>query len=74
MRRYSIIISPDVDEGGFVVTVPALPGCVTQADTVEDAIARAHEAIAGHIEALELTGQPVPEERVAPRIASVLVT
>jgi predicted RNase H-like HicB family nuclease len=73
VRRYSIIITSDIDEGGFVVTVPALPGRVTQADTIEDAITRAHEAIAGHIEALELTGQPVPEERVAPQIASVLV-
>jgi len=28
--QYTIILHPDTDEGGYTVTVPALPGCVTQ--------------------------------------------
>jgi len=58
---YTIHIEP-AEEGGFVVTVPALPGCVTEADSDEQAIANAHEAIEGFIEALVLAGQPIPIE------------
>jgi antitoxin HicB len=42
--------------------VPALPGCVTQAETYEEAVAMAHEAIEGFVEALALAGEPVPKE------------
>ncbi len=62
MRRYAITIHPDVEEGGYWVTVPALPGCVTQGETLEEAIAMAREAIALHIEGLLEAGEPVPEE------------
>jgi len=29
MRTYTIVLDPDPDEGGYTVTVPALPGCIT---------------------------------------------
>ena len=35
----------DLESGGFTVTVPSLPGCVTDGETIEDALARAREAI-----------------------------
>jgi len=73
MYEYTIILQPDREEGGYVVTVPALPGCVTEGDTVEEAIANAEEAIAGYIESLKLAGEPIPEETVPPRIAKVRV-
>ena len=62
MRRYTILLTPDTEEGGYVVEVPALPGCRTQGDTLEEAIANAREAIAGWIEAAEKHGEVVPEE------------
>jgi hypothetical protein len=31
MRNYTIVLDPDVEEGGYTVTVPALPGVVTEA-------------------------------------------
>ena len=37
--EYTISLHPDIDEGGYTVTVPALPGCVTQGETIEEAIA-----------------------------------
>jgi len=58
---YTIHIEP-ADEGGFVVTVPALAGCVTEGDTYEQAIANAHEAIEGFLEALTKAGEPIPTE------------
>ncbi len=33
--RYTIVLDPDVEEGGYTVTVPALPGVVTQGETVD---------------------------------------
>jgi len=61
---YTILIHPaDPDEGGFWVEVPALPGCVTQGETVEECVERAREAIEGHLEALTKAGQPIPIEQ-----------
>ena len=46
MRTYTIIVEP-AEEGGYTVTVPALPGCVTQGETISQCIERAQEAIQG---------------------------
>jgi antitoxin HicB len=74
MRRftYRIHLEPAA-EGGFTVTVPALPGCITEADTYEQAIANAREAIEGFVEALELPGQPVPIEAAPTDAVDALV-
>ncbi len=58
---YIVRIEP-AEEGGYDAYVPALPGCVTQAATYEDAVAMAQEAIEGFVEALALAGEPVPTE------------
>jgi predicted RNase H-like HicB family nuclease len=71
--EYTIILEPDTEEGGYVVTVPALPGCVTEGDTYAEAIAMARDAIRGYIESLKLAGEPVPEETAEPRTAKVQV-
>jgi predicted RNase H-like HicB family nuclease len=49
MPSYLIILNPDRENGGYTVSVPALPGCVTHGETVEDAIANAREAIAAYL-------------------------
>lgn len=58
---YTILLHPDPEEGGYTVTVPALPGCITQGETLEEAIAMAKEAISLHAEGLIARGRPVPE-------------
>ncbi len=50
------------EDGGYTVTVPALPGCITEGDTWEQAIANAEEAIAGFVETLQKLGKPIPLE------------
>jgi predicted RNase H-like HicB family nuclease len=67
IHHYTIILHPDRDEGGYTVTVPALPGCVTQGETLEEAIAMAKDAIRLYIDALILDGMPVPEEHEHPQ-------
>jgi predicted RNase H-like HicB family nuclease len=71
--RYTIILHPDPDEGGYTVTVPALPGVVTQGETLEEAIAMAKDAIRLHVAALRADGEPVPEEREHPQAITISV-
>ena len=60
-RTYRILLTPE-DEGGFSVSVPALPGCFTQGETIEEAIEMAKDAISLYIESLEADGEPVPDD------------
>jgi predicted RNase H-like HicB family nuclease len=72
-RRYSVVLIPEPEEGGYSVVVPSLPGCVTQGETIEEAIAMAQDAIAGWILVAEKHGEPVPEEHEPPTIVTVNV-
>ena len=58
---YTVHLEP-AEEGGFVVTVPALPGCMTQGETYDEALEMARDAIQGWIETLDQLGLPVPLE------------
>lgn len=49
-------------EGGFIVTVPILPGCITEGDTLDEAISRAKEAIEVYIEELQDRGEVVQDD------------
>jgi predicted RNase H-like HicB family nuclease len=71
MRKYTIILEPDEEEGGYAVTVPALQGCVTQGETVTQCVERAQEAIIGHIKSLQAAGEPVPEETARPQAITI---
>ena len=71
MRRYAIILHPDTEQGGYWVTVPTLPGCISQGDTIEQAIANAREAIRLHVEGLIERGENAPEEPEHPQVVIV---
>jgi antitoxin HicB len=49
-------------EGGYVASVPALPGCHTQGETLEEAERNVKEAVALYLESLVAHGEPIPEE------------
>ncbi|MCX6595734.1 MAG: type II toxin-antitoxin system HicB family antitoxin [Acidobacteria bacterium] len=49
-------------EGGYVASVPALHGCHTQGETLEEAEQNIKEAIALYLESLAEHGEPIPEE------------
>ena len=69
--RYSVLLIPDIEDGGYTVTVPALPGCITEGDTVEEALINAREAIACRLQGLALDGEPIPEEGMSPQLVAV---
>jgi len=61
-RRLSVGLPEPDPDGGYFVTVPALPGCFTRGSTVEECRVRAVEATEARIAGLQSDGQPVPEE------------
>jgi len=70
-RQYAVILHPDLEQGGYWVAVPALPGCVSQGDTLELAIANIREAMALHISGLLADGDDVPEEIAHPQLVTI---
>jgi antitoxin HicB len=69
MRRYSVVLMPD--EGGYSVVVPALPGCVTQGDSVPEALERARDAIEVYLEDATAHDEDIPVEE-GPALLCVL--
>lgn len=65
-----VIIYPGED-GYWVAECPSLPGCISQGQTKQDAIANIREAIQGYIAALEQDNLPVPEERFETLVVAV---
>jgi predicted RNase H-like HicB family nuclease len=70
--NYTVIMTPD-ETGGYVVTCPALPGLVTEGDTIEEARAMAHEAILCYLEGLQKLGKPLPTDNVITEAVTVKV-
>jgi antitoxin HicB len=60
--RYTVLFEP-AEEGGYVVTCPALPGLVTEGDTLEEAREMAQDAIKAYLESLHKDGRPIPEDK-----------
>lgn len=58
---YRMEIVEDRDEGGFVVSYPDLPGCITCGETVESAVANAQDAKRAWLEAALEDGIPIRE-------------
>ena len=50
------------EEGGFTVTVPALPGCITEGDNIDEALAMAKEVIELYVEELKSRGEDIPDD------------
>ena len=70
MPRYTVVLFTGPD-GGYTAVVPSLPGCVTEGDTLEEALAMAKQAIELYLESAADHGEEVMEERHPPVIATV---
>ncbi|MEO8884826.1 MAG: type II toxin-antitoxin system HicB family antitoxin [Mucilaginibacter sp.] len=56
---YKVLLKPE-PEGGYTVNVPALPGCITYGETLEEAKINAQEAIELYVESLKEHGEDIP--------------
>ena len=61
IHNYTIFLEP-AEEGGYIVTCPALPGLVTEGDTLDEAREMAADAIRGYLESLRKDGELIPQE------------
>lgn len=61
---FTVMIEPN-DPDGYLVTCPALPGLVTQGETLDEAYAMAADAIEGYLQSLIKHGEPIPADKVA---------
>jgi predicted RNase H-like HicB family nuclease len=59
--KYTVVLQREND-GGYVATVPALPGCVSQGDTREEALKNIEEAMELYLEDVKAAGEPIPTE------------
>ena len=50
--KVKVVLEPSED-GGFTAHVPSLPGCISEGDTVEEALANVQEAISLYLEPVE---------------------
>jgi len=62
--RLKVVLEPS-DEGGFTVYVPSLPGCISEGETVEEALANIREAVELYLEPVD--DDLVTDERTAVR-------
>jgi len=58
---FKVILEPDEDIGGYVISCPALPGCYTQGDTIDEALENIKEAILLCLEDLQSQDRPIPD-------------
>ena len=59
--RFTVVLERE-DDGGFVASVPALPGCVSQGDSRDEAMKNVRQAIEVYIEDCRESGEPIPSE------------
>jgi len=73
LRRVRVMLEPN-DLGGYTVTVPLLPGCISEGDTKEEALTNIREAIELYVESLQADWEPIPsEESVEETVVEVAV-
>jgi len=60
--EYTVILEPNQDEPGYTASVPALPGCISVGDTLEEALDSARDAIELWIRMARNRGEPVPQD------------
>ena len=61
IMRFTVVLEKDED-GIYVATVPALPGCISDGQTVEEAMSNIKEAIRGFIEDMKADGETIPHD------------
>ncbi len=71
--EYTAIFEP-AEEGGYVVSVPALPGCSTQGDTFEEAVANIKDAVEGYLAVLKEEGEEIPQPQSDVVITKISIT
>lgn len=60
-HRFTVRPLSDAEGGGYLIEFPDLPGCMSDGETVQEAIENGVDAMRGRIQVMEAEGRPVPE-------------
>ena len=58
---FTVLLEPDEETGGYVISCPSLPGCYSQSDTLDEALENVKEAILLCLEDMQAQDQPIPD-------------
>ena len=72
-RTHTVVLEADEESGAFTVTVPLLPGCITEGADRQEALAMAAEAIGLVLEHMAAENEPLPAEVRPPELATLTV-
>ncbi|WP_061232513.1 type II toxin-antitoxin system HicB family antitoxin [Leptospira noguchii] len=61
MISYPAVLTEDEQEGGYTVEFPDLPGCITEGDTLEQALGYAKDALSLYLESIDSRKLPIPQ-------------
>ncbi len=73
MHRYTVVLTTEPEEGGYRVSVPALLGCYSQGESLDEALTNIREAIELYLESLAADGLPPPPDADSPILREVVV-
>jgi len=71
--QYTAIFEPDIEAGGYTVTIPSLPGCISEGDSFEQALKNIKEAASLYLEVMRTKKEEILREEKGVIIASVQV-
>ena len=60
--KFTVILTPDEEDGGYVVECPVIAGCISEGDTVEEALGNIKEAIEACLESMVERQEPLPQD------------
>ena len=71
--QYTAVFEPDKETGGYSVTIPSLPGCISEGDTFEEALKNIQEAANLYLEVMRKKNEGIIREEKGVIIAPVQV-
>lgn len=72
-HQYTAVFEPDIKSGGFTVTIPTLPGCISEGNNFEQALKNIQEAAGLYIETMQNKNFDIPKQEKGIVIAPVEV-
>lgn len=73
IHQYTAVFQPDLDAGGYTVTIPSLPGCISEGDNFEEAQENIKEAASLYLEVMQEQRDPVIQEDQGVIIAPIQI-
>lgn len=70
--NYRVILEP-AEEGGYTITVPSLPGCISEGNTKEEALENIKDAISGYLKVCKRYGDLIPPSDIIEEIVRVAI-